>query len=181
MTTVSKYNAGNLNMDQAKRAAILIKMVWPDSSKSVEEFRRSFMEDPREGLRRTFHIIWKNDQAIAFAQTFSRNIKCEESEMEVMALAGVCVNPNYRGRGLGTKILGNAFGEIHEGRYSVSLFQTDIPDFYRRWGAITIENEFWDSTGVDPCRSPWWNDYVMIYPGSFKWPTGKIDLNGPGY
>ena len=66
--------------------------------------------------------------------------------------------------------------------YFVALFQTAIPSFYQKLGARIIENKFINSKNKkEPESNPWWDRYIMIYPASYAWPTGIIDLNGGGY
>lgn len=181
MTTVSAYHLGKLNAEQAQRIAVLISAVWPDSGETVEVIARSFLTNTGNQPGKKFYVIWKDDQAIACAQTFPRRIRYEGGETEIMALAGVCVDGAHRGRGLGSLIVRAAFGDVDDGRYRVALFQTGVPDFYRKLGATTVQNEFCDNTAANDGRSPWWDDYVMIYPEGAEWPNGRIDLNGAGY
>jgi GNAT superfamily N-acetyltransferase len=99
-----------------------------------------------------------------------------------MALSGVCVWPSYQGRGLGAEIVRRAFGRIDAGEFAVSLFQTTIPAFYEKLGATSVTNSFANSRHKEHgSTNPWRYDSVMIYPKSYPWPEGPIDLNGPGY
>ncbi len=62
------------------------------------------------------------------------------------------------------------------------VFQTDVPDFYKRFGCRTIGNGFFNSLdAIHPDKNPWWNEWVMIYPGDFDLGNDKIDLQGKGY
>ena len=96
-----------------------------------------------------------------------------------MALAGVCVIPQMRNKGLGSQIVKRTFEEVDSGRYPFCLFQTEDYNFYERFGASIVTNEFYNSKAPD--KYPWIAPYVMIYPDTEKWPKGEIDLNGPRF
>src|SRR2546426_9716654 len=99
-----------------------------------------------------------------------------------MALSGVCVLSAHRRRGLGAEIVRRTFERIHGGEFGVSLFQTTIPAFYKKLGATLFTNRFVNSRNEShPDANPWHDEWVMIYPRSYSWSQGPIDLNGPGY
>ena len=100
----------------------------------------------------------------------------------MIALSGVCVLPSYQGKGLGAEIVRRTFGRIHGGEFGVSLFQTTIPAFYKKLDATLVTNRFVNSRNKkDPDANPWNDEWVMMYPRTYSWPQGTIDLNGPGY
>jgi GNAT superfamily N-acetyltransferase len=106
----------------------------------------------------------------------------EAGELPVMALSGVCVAEPFRGLGIGAALVRSAFERVDQGEFPVSLFQTTVPDFYRKLGAVAVDNVFRNSRNeADPEASPWGDEEIMIYPRHFDWPKGIIDLNGPGY
>lgn len=127
-------------------------------------------------------LIWDNDELVAHAKIFPRVIFVGDQSLEVMALSGVCVSPVKRCEGLGRYLVKEAFGLIDQETYGVSLFQTGIPAFYKKFGAKEIGNKFYNSRNEsDPRVDPWWDRFIMVYPGHYDWPEGSIDLNGPAY
>ena len=50
-----------------------------------------------------------------------------------------------------------------------------------RLGARVVTNRFVNSLAADPGARPFWDPVTMVYPRSFDWPEGTIDLQGPGY
>lgn len=179
---LSICHPSGLSHSQAVAIGQLLQAVWPHAVSDPEAYARHLLNPPNPPNPRTRRIIiWDEERALAAALIFPRTIASQMGELEVMALAGVCTHPNHRGRGLGAQLIDAAFREVDDGHYRVSLFQTGVPDFYRRWGAATVTNEFWDSTRADPNENPWWDEHIMIYPGDFPWPEGKIDLRGGGY
>jgi predicted N-acetyltransferase YhbS len=136
----------------------------------------------RSDVLRCDYLVCDKDKAVAHALTFERPVTTNAREVSVMALSGVCVFPSYQGRGLGAEIVRRGFGRIHVGEFAVSLFQTTIPAFYEKLGATLVPNRFVNSRNKNhPDANPWHDDSVMIYPKSYAWPVGPIDLNGPGY
>jgi len=99
-----------------------------------------------------------------------------------MAKAKSKSSRDRQGSGLGKKIVLAAFERVDHGEFFASLFQTGkARRFYERLGCYVVDNPFVDSTADDPKANPWNDDVAMIYPGDGEWPTGEIDLNGPGY
>jgi len=172
------YDPGELKAEQAMQIAALVKATWPEAEKTFDECVALFMEN-RDS--RSFYVMQDNGQIIASAQTFPRIIQHEGGALEVRALAGVCVDMDYRGWGLGKKLVREVFDHVADEPNGISLFQTKVPLFYEKLGAVIIDNKFYDSTSEDPEKSPWWSDYVMVYSKSVAWPDGLIDLNGAGY
>ena len=189
MINVSRHRDHELTKTQIYNIISLVNSIWPSKEKTVQELTEGFLKrienkSGREhkrskGLR---FAVWDGDKPIAHANIFTRTIFTAKREIEVMALAGVCVTPERRGEGFGKNVVECAFDQIDNGEFIVALYQTGVPDFYAKIGATTIENEFYNSRDPDnPGDNPWWEPYVMIYPSSFQWPEGKIDLNGQGY
>ena len=105
-----------------------------------------------------------------------------EGSLEVMGLGAVCVREDFRGNNYGKDVVIKSFNRIVRGEFDVALFQTEIPGFYKRYGAKTIENNFYNSqNSIESVTNPWQYPHIMIYPCSFNWPEGEIDLNGVGY
>jgi len=182
----------NTDLTEAQAASILdlIHAEWPqpdwDREAAVQGLiaRKEVQDDPssyRQNVKR--YVIWDGERAVAQAETFARHIKWEAgTEKIVMGLAGVVVDPQLRGTGLGRKVVQAACGRVDAGEFEAGLWQTNHPKFYEGLGARTIENRFAnhrDRGGSN--TSPWWNDHVMIYPAKADWPHAPIDLNGPGF
>ena len=122
------------------------------------------------------------NSVLAHAMIFRREIFTAQGPQVVGALAGVCVHPDYRGRGWGADVVRAAFDYLPELGVEVSLFQTGVPSFYEKLGARLVTNSFFDGTRADGIKeNPFWEPYAMIYPASVSWPDGEIDLNGAGY
>ena len=60
----------------------------------------------------------------------------------------------------------------------VSLFQTDVPDFYVKLGGRVIDNPVINSVSD---AKPQWSSHLMLYPANANWPTGTVDLLGAGW
>lgn len=159
-------------------------LVWPEKynegtyDQHWNEFpaRRAFCSG------RAFVLIYDGATLVAQAELFPRTIKSDESAIEILALAGVAVHPNYRGKGLGHRVLDPIFGRIDEGDCTFCLFQTPVPDFYAHLGCVAVEDTFYnghETAGRE--ESIWWEEHVMIYPSNRHWLTGPVDLNGPAY
>jgi predicted N-acetyltransferase YhbS len=180
VTDLRHSRAGDLGKDEARAIVALTNSIWPHPDKTEEELARVFTD----GSRRHWEVftLWDRARLVAHAAIFPRRIRFEGGELEVMGLAGVCVQPVRRGQGLGERVVRAAFGQVDAGYYPVALYQTEVPAFYARLGAVTVDNPFWNSRSPsDPRARPWWDPHVMIYPTYPAWPRGPIDLNGPGY
>jgi predicted N-acetyltransferase YhbS len=158
----------------------LVSQVWPPADgkqPTVEEVIARC-----KGRGSLIIVMQEKGAVIAHAQIFRREIKTEHGTLPIGALAGVCVHPDQRGHGYGAEVVRHAFQVLPELGVEVSLYQTDVPEFYEKLGARRVTNQFFDGTRTDGGReNPFWGAYEMIYPASFSWPEGEIDLNGPGY
>ncbi len=114
----------------------------------------------------------------AHALVFARTVFTVQGPLTVGALATVCVDPANRGQGWGADVVRAAFEYLPELGAPVALFQTGVPGFYEKLGARQVTNRF--VNGDNP-NNPFWDICEMIYPASFDWSEGQIDLNGPGY
>lgn len=102
-------------------------------------------------------------------------------------------HPDKRGRGLGKKIVQEAFSSridnVNKNKEDGScfIFQSGSPDFYSKIGCkhlVGNEYNFINSTnkGSDAKRiAGFWDSCVLAYPESVEIPLGTIDLQGPGY
>jgi predicted GNAT family N-acyltransferase len=173
-----------LSRHQVENLLRLQDMVWPKPEKIARPMADrvdSYFSDCDEEYE--IFLLEDGDTLLAHAEIFPRTILTSAGKMLVMALASVCSPPDRRGEGYGKRIVQAAFGQVDNGRFFLSLFQTRVPDFYEKLGARKVLNTFINSKGKDGVDfSPWWNPHAMIYPGAFvQWPAGEIDLLGPGY
>jgi predicted N-acetyltransferase YhbS len=190
MLEITAHYDTDLSRKEIVEVVSLVYGFWPRKDKTIPELVETFRETskqyrvsyPQIRLPSLRYVIWDNDKAVAHALTFERPVITAEGQISVMALSGVCVLPNYQGRGLGAEIVRRTFGRIHGGEFDVSLFQTTIPAFYEKLGAIAVTNRFVNSKNRNhPDENPWHDERIMIYPSSYSWPDGQIDLNGPDY
>ncbi|MEM1059924.1 MAG: GNAT family N-acetyltransferase [Verrucomicrobiota bacterium] len=182
----------NAELTQAQAAAILelIQREWPQPDWDREAAVQGLLhpgeaDDDASRYRREArrYVIWDGDRALAQAETFARTIRWESGvEKTVLALAGVVTDPNERGRGYGAAVVRAAFGRVDAGEFPAALFQTNHPGFYEKLGCRKVANRFADHRDRGGSNtSPWWNDFVLVYPADADWPHGPIDLNGPAY
>lgn len=191
MHQVQIHSEPDLTESQVKAIVTLVNSIWPDKDKTISELIADWLAQIRQmqksksgkdGNHATHFLISEGNKAIAHARIFPREIYTPDGLLKVAALASVCVDANHRGEGLGAAVVRCAFEMVDRGTFPVSLFQTGVPGFYERLGARSVDNKFVNSgCDKDAEASPWWDKYVMIYPGEYPWPEGTIDLNGPGY
>jgi GNAT superfamily N-acetyltransferase len=188
--TITTQESSRLPEEQVFPMVALLNSIWPNPEKSVAEHVAAFLARYREhregaaGLSRTSirHLAWQAGQLAGHTHTFERRVMTEAGDIPVMALSGVCVAEPFRGMGIGAALVRSAFERVEQGEFGVSLFQTTVPGFYRKLGAVAVDNVFRNSRNeADPEASPWGDEEIMIYPSGFDWPKGVIDLNGPGY
>lgn len=182
MPTFRQYGLGELNLEDAREIARLIDGVWPAHDQDIDKFARKLLAEHQSVPGHVLFAIWDDTRAVGHAALFSREIRWEDGQMTIMALCGLCVAKEHRGKKLGKWLATEVFKYAAGGPYPVVLFQTGIPDFYEPLGAGIADNEFWNSrAGENTKASPWWDPYAMIFPASATWPKGRIDLNGPGF
>ncbi|BCM90931.1 hypothetical protein IAD21_02794 [Abditibacteriota bacterium] len=165
--------------DYAAKSVALLELVfqvWPPDNKE-EVDKTTIIEKARQ--RRCHHfVIFQEAKPLAIATLSIREIFTARGPLRVGALAGVCVHPDYRGRGWGRDVVRAAFNFLPQLSVEVSLFQTPVPDFYARLGARLVSNRFYNGSNPD---DPFHDPHKMIFPAEFDWPEGDIDLGGPGY
>jgi GNAT superfamily N-acetyltransferase len=166
----------------------LIQDTWPKPEFSLDEAVAKMeahvarcRADP-QGNRWRRHWIVAGDRVAAHAVVFPRTVQTGPGPLEVGALAAVCVAPASRGTGLGRAVVEAALADWLGRGGPVVLFQTAVPDFYRKLGGRLVDNTFVNSRHPEGSKaSPWWDRYVMIHPATFAWPAGPVDLLGPGW
>lgn len=186
---IQRLHLATLSSDQVRAVWELWHHVFPRPGVTLEHRLAQFLGSAL-GKTGELFVALEGEKPVATACTFAREIRTPRGLLTVQALAGVCSAPERRGDGLGVAITRAAFGEIDAGRFPLSLFQTNVPDFYAKLGARIVTNPFINSRfdPADPAQigrgtreKPWWSTHAMIYPGTFDWPEGEIDLLGLGY
>jgi len=160
----------------------LIRKVWPAAPDAPpidwDAIERDWTNRP--GIE--FVIRGVEDTILAHSCLFVREIFTATGPLRLGALAGVCVDPEYRGRGWGAEVVRAALNYLPELGVSACLFQTDVPGFYQMLGCRRVSNIFFDGTRPDGSRDdPFWSAEKMVFPADCDWPEGEIDINGPGF
>lgn len=167
----------------------LIVQTWPKPGVTVEDRAdklqtdRGVSEAPDEIASRSF-VLRQGSRVIGHALVFPRTIGTTAGPMTIAALASVCTDQAVRGKKLGERLVRAAWADVDQGLFPFSLFQTSAraSTFYVRLGAGLIENTVVDSTAEDLTVCPFKDEHIVRYPAlGREWPTGPIDLLGPGY
>ena len=174
--------------DLLLRAIALMASIWPKAGLDVTDAAsaQSYVDRTRAGGG-TMFVILEGERLIAHARVSERDMYLPEGALRegtwrVGCLAGVCVDQEFRGRDLGRRVVAAAFGPVDSGVLSVMLFQTAVPGFYEKLGALRLTNTFFNGTDARlGLERPWWEEHVMSYPASFVWPDAPVDLNGPAF
>jgi predicted N-acetyltransferase YhbS len=172
----------------AHSVAKLLVAVWPKPGRTVETLSAEMLnrwrdyEGPEDRHPRSF-VIRESGRVVAHASAYPRTIGTVAGEMTILALARVCTDPTVRGRKLGQAVTRAAFGLVDAGVFPFALFQTNeqVKTFYEQLGAIEVENHFVNMHSDDPTISPFWDKIIMRYPANAGWPSGEIDIRGPGW
>ena len=158
----------------------LLRSVWPSSNpedtfeKDLEKFTNLNTGDFEKNI-----ICFDDNEITGFTRIFKREIIIGDNRLNNMALTNVCVKKEYRGNGIGRQVVQNAFSFVDNSEFVCSVFQTRVPDFYLKLGAKIIHNEVINSQDLP--ENPFWDPFIIIYPGSFETSNGRIILNGKGY
>lgn len=160
----------------------LCAIVWPpslDESQGLE----IVPEDDRP--ERFVAVTELKGRVVATAEGFKRIVHTERGELPVLALACVCTLPECRGMGLGKRTVETILKKVDDGLFPLALWQTGVPEFYMKMGAVKVLNRFVNRRHPQhPDRNPFWDVHQMVYApggGLGVWPDGTIDLNGLGY
>lgn len=178
---INFFAAADLPVDKIRQLLRLKAAIWPtklSSDEQLDEFRH--LTTTRDN--RKLFIAELDGEIVSHAEVFERRIYFTKNQLTVGCLAGVCVAPAHRRRGLGTKISTNALQlAAHSRKDGVVLFQTNIPKFYLRLGCRIVFNKFTNYSVDNKAQCPWWQPHIMIFPSHYNWPNTPIDLNGPGF
>lgn len=177
-----------LTAEDALAIGQLIFKVWPKPGKDAVFRQRQILtlghcyQGPEKQAPRSF-VIREQDRVIAHAAVIPRSINTSHGEMTIAGLCKVCSDPDLRGQGLGEMVVRAVFDLVEAGVYDFALFQTTRPvkKFYEGLGACEVDNRFVNSLDPNPDKCPFWDEIRMRYPTNRDWPTGTIDLLGPGY
>jgi hypothetical protein len=198
MTAISQATGGlpkietidhrTISIADARAIAELIVSIWPKPDRTVETFATNILAQwkdyrgPEEEHPRSF-LIRENGRVVAHASAYPRTIGTSKGDITVLALARVCTDPSVRGRKLGDAVVRQTFELVDRGTFPFALFQTsaNVRPFYERLGAVAIDNTFINSLATDPTVNPFWAEVPMRYPATGNWPSGEIDLRGPGW
>ncbi len=160
----------------------LCAIVWPPA---LDESQGLEIDPENERPERFIAAVESKGRIIATAEGFKRIVRTERGELRVLALASVCTLPECRGMGLGKRTVQTILKKVDDGLFPLALWQTGVPDFYSKMGAVQVHNRFINSrSATHPDRNPFWDVYQMIYApggGIGVWPEGTIVLNGLGY
>ncbi len=161
----------------------LTSSIWPPKGEwpSLETLVERYVGDRTLSLRRAV-MVFDKERLVGHAHVFDREIIAGSRPVNNLALGGVCVRPEYRGKGAGALAVRGAFELIDDGRFACSVFQTRVPGFYEKLGCREVGNVFVNLRSAEkPHERPWWDPHVMVYPADFGLGDGVIDLNGPAY
>lgn len=165
------------------RCAVLWYRVWPKDPGGEITARLARMDAHYHTLdAHQLHLAYDGDELIAVARTFRHTVGViagnEERDLDVLALASVCSDPDRRGEGWGDAVTQAAFDRV-EADGLPCLYQTPVPAFYERFGSRQIDNEIITSM---PDATPFEEDWIMVHPATAAWPDdATIDLRGSGW
>lgn len=188
MSEITTWDARSMTDEQHRLIATLLCKIWPKPGRTVEtrverqKMLAASYDGPDQTAPRSL-VILEGSRLVAHAALVCRTVQTTAGEQTVAGLAQVCTDPSVRGAGLGVRIVRAALAPIDAGDFPLALFQTtdDVQPFYERLGARRVDNRFINSCGEDPEADAFWESVQMIYPGEAPWPSGIVDLRGPGY
>lgn len=185
---VETWDSCSFTLAQAQAIGELIDMVWPkphvtaaDRAAQQTAIGRQY-HGPAAQAPRAF-VVEEDGRVVAHAAIQPRAVGTTAGDMTIAGLLRVCSDPRERGRGLGELVTRAAFEVVDRGDFPFVLFQASerVRPFYEKLGAVVVENPIVNSLAEDPTAKAFWDDVVMRYPGGGDWPTGTIDLRGPGF
>ena len=163
---------------QLLQACTLWNEVWPKDASPEARAERVRQAELHKLEDHNIHFIEEDGHIIATSRTFLQTIQVGNKKEKVLALASVCSNPNKRKLGLGKALVQHSFAHLNDD-ITICLFQTGVPEFYKKLGAKLINNQI--TTSAPDVRA-FWEPYAMIYPALPEWDDRRpIDLLGPGW
>jgi predicted GNAT family N-acyltransferase len=177
-----------INEADARASAELLYAIWPKPGRTADTLAADMLRQRRdydgpEPQHPRSLFVREGSRIIAHASIYPRTLGTSAGDLTVLALARVCTDPAARGRRLGKQVVRAAFDLVDQGVFPFALFQTKdtVRPFYEELGAVTVDNHFFNSQAKDPSVWPFWDPNIMRYPAKPGWPTGDIDLRGPGW
>lgn len=183
MSELLTKNKFELSVSEVIDVLCLLTLVWGNNKdatitdKQIEKYKSVCVSS----FNKVF-LLYKNKELIGHTEIFQRDIIIDAKEIPILALAGVCVRSDNRGQKNGYKMVKKAFEYVDNDKYGLSIFQTNIPEFYLKLNCKLIDNKFINSkSNIDINANPWRDPFVMIYSNDYKMRDGIIDLNGECY
>ena len=175
------FSAHAVSPELRREIATLTRLVWPSTQTLDQQIENRCREDERDCDAMSqvrWHLVHDEGKLVAMSRTFRRVVATESGQhFPVLALANVCVHPEFRGRSHGRQAVQMAWARL-SAELPLSFYQSGVPAFYERLGARLVPNRIYDSTGAD-CA--FWEPHAMIYPANASWPGEAIDLLGRGW
>jgi GNAT superfamily N-acetyltransferase len=184
---VERFTVADVTPEFIEANACCHHRAFPEPRRTLEEridwMNRQVAEGWPERPNPAFYVVREDGRHLAQALTFTRRITVADQTLTVLALAGVCTDPDHRHKGLARAVVTAAFAPVDAGDPACALFQTSNPvqPFYEKLGATVLSAEWRNSLADDPATNPWWDDVVLHYPANFPWPAGPVDLQGPAW
>jgi len=166
------------SMAEMAEIVSIIDNAWPQGI-SIEDLIEQFKKKQKSRENFISFVIRNNGIIISHAGFFTRFIEISGKKEKVGCLAAVTTSPDFRNKGYGSKLVTTIFEGMHEYKIRMIFFQTTIPEFYVKFGAKEIHNQFVISK--QERKSPWWDDHAMVFPKSIDLMDYEINLCGAGY
>lgn len=190
MHEVKSFGPGEIDLELAVQLVRLSHRAWPRNPPvEPEDEARQWIESELayagpKAESPMWHAVIEDGRGVASASTFHRRIQTEQGELTILTLAGVVVDEFHRGKGYGKLVVQRAFERVDQGVFPFAVYQTEPHNrgFYEKLGAMTIDNPVVNSKSPDGPETPaFWDPLIFVYPAGPGWPTGVIDMQGPGY
>ncbi len=103
----------------------------------AEYFRRKLVEPDTRTV-----AIFDGDVPVSTLTLYDRQVWYGGSRLRMLGIGDVGTHPDYRGRGLASKLMKFAVDFMKEQGYQLSILFTDINSYYERFGYVTVEKLF---------------------------------------
>ncbi|GEM_PF-5167101 len=100
-------------------------------------FRRKLIEPDSRTV-----AIFDGDVPVSTLTLYDRQVWYDGSRLKMLGIGDVGTHPDYRGKGLASKLMRFAVDYIREQGYPLSILFTDINSYYERFGYTTVEKLF---------------------------------------